>query len=559
MKTMTAEQPDSGAAGRRTAPVVRRLLVGAAIGLAGAGALMARQAANPQNDWPTYGHDDGSTRFSALRQITTSNASQLKLAWTYHTAAGTVPAAPAAAPQGDAPPAGGRGGGRGGGGNGFRASEASPIVVGGIMYLPTPYGRVVALHADTGQELWAYNTEGGAPTNRGVEYWPGTAQQGPRIILSIGNRLVALDAKTGTRVTTFGADGYINLRDGVENGFANGQISLSSPPKVYKNLIITGLRVQESPALGFAGDTRAWDAVTGKLVWQFHSIPRPGDAGSDTWQGDEWKNRSGANVWGFISVDTTLGLVYLPYGTATYDFYGGDRKGANLYGDSVVALEAETGKLKWHFQAVHHDTWDYDFSAAPVLFEVNRNGQRIPALAEVSKQGLVYILDRRDGKPIFGMEEKPVPASDVPGEDNSFKTQPFPVKPAPVARMSFTPADIATVTRFHNLVCALHVGTPCVSLGYAQKNQALLEEVDLGRFSQEVENFDLEILKRHTEKLIAERAAHAAAITRKVADYELQLKAQERLLTEEFLQPASVRVAAPARMDAQPLQHPVTH
>ena len=435
-------------------------LLGSVIAACGAVALLAQQPPNSPNDWPTYGHDAGSTRFSAQRQITTANAGQLKLAWTYHLAAGTTPAAPAgrgagaaaAAAQGDAPapaPAPARGG-RGAGG--FRASEATPIVVNGVMFLPTPYGRVIALRADTGQEVWVYNTEGGAPTNRGVEYWPGDGQNRPRIILSIGDRLAALDAATGTRVTTFGTDGFVNMREGIENGFTTGQLSLSSPPKVYKNLIIAGARVQEAPSLGYAGDTRAWDVRTGKLVWQFHSVPRPGEPGSETWQGEDWKNRSGLNVWGFISVDPVLGLVYLPYGSASYDFYGGDRKGANLFANSIVALEAETGKLKWHFQAVPHDTWDYDFAAAPVLFEITRNGQRIPALAEVSKQGLVYILDRRDGKPIFGMEERAVPPSDVPGEDNSFKV-PFPVKPAPVARMSFTAAEIAKVTPEHEKFC----------------------------------------------------------------------------------------------------------
>ena len=460
---MTSGYRDIGVSGYRTrsrcARVGRRAAVGAMFAIAGAAGLMARQSPSAQNDWPTYGHDAGSTRFSALTQITTSNASQLKLAWTYHLAAGTPPAAAAGrgpgaaanqAAQGDAPaPARG---GRGGGG-GFRASEATPIVVNGVMYLPTPYGRVIALRADTGQEVWTYNTEGGAPTNRGVEYWPGDSQNGPRIILSIGDRLVALDVATGQRVTTFGTDGFVSMRDGIENGFTTGQLSLSSPPKVYKNLIIAGARVQESPSLGYAGDTRAWDVRTGKLVWRFHSVPRPGEQGSETWQGDDWKNRSGLNVWGFISVDPALGLVYLPYGSASYDFYGGDRKGANLFGNSIVALEAETGKLKWYFQAVPHDTWDYDFAAAPVLFDVVRNGQRIPALAEVSKQGLVYILDRRDGKPIFGMENRPVPASDVPGEDNTFKTMPFPVKPAPVARNSFTSAEIAKVTPEQEKFC----------------------------------------------------------------------------------------------------------
>jgi len=269
---------------------------------------------------------------------------------------------------------------------------------------------------------------------------------------------VALDAVTGEPLSGFGTNGSVSLREGVENGFTTGQVSLSSPPHVYKGLVITGLRVQESPSFGYSGDTRAWDAHTGKLVWRFHSIPQDGEPGRETWDGDSGKNRSGTNVWGFMSFDPALGLIYLPYGSPTYDFYGGDRKGAGLYGNSLVALDALTGKLKWHFQAIHHDTWDYDFEAAPVLFDVVRNGARIPAVGETSKQGLVYILDRRDGKPIFGMEERPVPQSDVPGEA-SWPTEPMPVKPAPVARQSFKPEDIAKVTPEQEKVCTAMLAT----------------------------------------------------------------------------------------------------
>src|SRR6185436_673430 len=186
-------------------------------------------------------------------------------------------------------------------------------------------------------------------------------------------------------------------------------------------------------ATGPAGNTRAYDARTGAKIWEFHSVPQPGETGNDTWPTDGWKDRTGANNWGFyMTVDTERGILYSVFGSPASDYYGFDRKGNNLFGNSIVALDALTGKLKWYFQAVHHDTWDYDFTAAPVLFDVVRNGQRIPALAEVSKQGLVYILDRRDGKPIFGMEDRPVPQSDVPGEAG-WPTEPFPVKPAPVA------------------------------------------------------------------------------------------------------------------------------
>jgi quinoprotein glucose dehydrogenase len=415
-----------------------------------------------QNDWPTYGHDPASTRHTPLTQVTGKNVANLTRAWTYHmmVAAPAGPAAaqgeaPAAAPVGGRGGAGGRGGsgGRGGGGGRARGSEASPIVVDGIMYLPTPYNRVVALQPETGKELWNYEIPAASASTRGVEYWAGDGQSPASIFFgTTDGRLVGLNAKTGKLIPGFGTEGSVNMKAGIDNGFSTGNFSLSSPPKIYKNLIITGARVQESPSLGFSGDTRAWDAHTGKLVWQFHSVPRPGEAGSDTWKGDDWVNRSGTNVWGLISVDTQLGLVYLPYGSASYDFYGGDREGANLFGNTLVALDAATGKLKWYFQTVHHDTWDYDLEAAPILFEMTRNNAKVPALAVTSKTGLVFILDRRTGKPLYDVEERPVPSSEVPGE-HAWPTEPFPVKPAPLSRMSFKADEIAKVTPEHEKFC----------------------------------------------------------------------------------------------------------
>jgi glucose dehydrogenase len=392
-----------------------------------------------QGDWPTYGHDSASTRFSTLKQVDTANVAKLTRAWTFHMGQ-PAPAAAPPAPTGRS-------------GRGPRGSEATPIVVNGVLYLPTPYNRVIALEPESGKLIWEYKIDGANATMRGVEYWAGDKQSPPQIFFgTTDGRLMALNAKTGQPVPGFGNEGSVNMKAGIDNGFKTGQYSLSSPPKVYKNVIITGARVQESPSLGFAGDTRGWDIHTGKLLWQFHSVPRPGEDGAETWEGDGWQARSGTNVWGLISVDEELGLVYLPYGSPTYDFYGADRKGANLYGNCLVALDAVTGKLKWYFQAVHHDTWDYDLEAAPVLFDWVKNGQKIPALAEVSKIGFVYILDRRNGKPIFGIEERPVPKGDVPGEQY-WPTEPWPVKPPPLARMSFTLDDIAKVTPEHEKVC----------------------------------------------------------------------------------------------------------
>jgi PQQ-dependent dehydrogenase (methanol/ethanol family) len=437
--------------------VCRLAVVGGVIALTSGVGMGQTGSAGAAANWATYGGDPGSMRHSSLAEITPANVARLARAWTYHA---FVPP-PAAAPGAPAEPAaggrGGGGGGRGGAFGGMRASEATPIVVDGIMYMPTPYNRVVALEAHTGKEVWVYESPA-AVTNRGVEYWPGDGTAPPMLLFVSGGNLVGLNARTGVPVETFGNKGMVDFREGVTNGFTTGQLSLSSPPKVYKNLVITGLRVQESPSLGYAGDTRAWDLKTGKLVWQFHHVPRPGEFGHDTWEGDSWKNRSGVNTWGFISVDPALGLVYLPIGSPSYDFYGGDRPGANLFGNSIVALEAETGKYRWHFQAVRHDTWDFDFAAAPVLIDVVRNGQRIPALAETSKQGYVYILDRRTGTSIFGMNEFKVPASDVPGEDNRWLTQPVPVKPKPISRQSFQPSELAKYTPEHEKACAALLG-----------------------------------------------------------------------------------------------------
>ena len=415
-----------------------RIAVVAAIAAltSGVGAGQAPEAGTGA-DWPTYGGDTGSTRHSLLTEITPENVASLEPAWTYH--AYVAP---------DAPEGGGRGGG-----TGMRGAAATPIVVDGVLYMPTPYNRVIALEADTGREIWVYESSG-AVTTRGVEYWPGDGTVPPMILFVSEEFLVGLDARTGEPVPTFGDNGKVDFREGVTNGMDTGSIRLSSPPKVYKHLVIVGARVQESPSLGFAGDTRAWDLRTGEMVWQFHHVPRPGEFGHDTWEGDGWRNRSGVNTWGFISVDPELGLVYLPIGSPSYDFYGGDRPGANLFGNSIVALDAETGEYRWHFQAIRHDTWDFDFAAAPVLIDVMRNGERIPALAETSKQGYIYILDRRTGEPVFGIEEMEVPMSEVPGEDNRWPTQPVPVKPGPIARTSFQPGDLANYTPEHEAACA---------------------------------------------------------------------------------------------------------
>ncbi|HVW11527.1 MAG TPA: pyrroloquinoline quinone-dependent dehydrogenase [Bryobacteraceae bacterium] len=413
-------------------------------------------AIDPAKEWPTYGHDAGGMRFSPLTEITPKNVDQLKVAWVYHLtpprpagASGPAPspASRAGAPEGEtaATPQVGRGRGRGGG-SGFAASEATPLVIDGIMYLSTPHSRVVAVDPVDGKELWAYQLPASVPSTRGVEFWPGDSKTPAQIVFgSSDGKLYSVDAKTGKPNNDFGDNGIVNLNTPEILHGLPGRDGLSSPPKVYKDMVITGGTTQENPPHGPAGDVRAWDMHTGKLRWTFHSIPQPGEPGHDTWGGDSWKDRSGVNVWGFFTVDEQRGIVYMPFGAPSVDQYGGDRPGNNLYSTSVVAADANTGKYLWHFQVVHHDIWDGDMTGAMALIDVKKGGKTIPAIAAINKLGLLFLLDRTNGNPIFGVEERPVPASEVPLERAS-KTQPFPVKPAPLARNSMTAEDIDTVT-----------------------------------------------------------------------------------------------------------------
>lgn len=430
-----------------------------------AAAIITCSVASAQNDWPTYGRDLAGTRYSPLKQINSANVPQLVRAWTYHMAAET--AAPGRAEEGNEVQ-GGRGRGRGG--TVGRIAEASPLIIGGVMYLTTGYGRVVALEPETGKTIWTYEVKDGAPAERGLEYWAGDTQSPPELFFGTSTgKLIALNAKTGKPVPGFGNEGVVDMKPGALNGLTNSMFGLSSPPIVYKNLVVTGAHVQESPSIGAAGNTRAWDIHTGKLVWTFHSVPRPGEPGSETWEPDSWKNRSGTNVWGLFTLDERRGILYMPFGEPTTDYWGGDRKGANLYGTSLVAVDALTGKMKWYFQAVHHDTWDYDLASPPVLFDVKRNGQTTPALAQLTKMGFLFILDRVTGKPIYGVEERPVPVDDALPGDSAWPTQPFPLKPPPLARNSFQREDLATVTPELQNFCAelfdsipggLHSGGP---------------------------------------------------------------------------------------------------
>jgi len=372
-----------------------------------------------QTDWPSHDHDAGGQRFSPLKQITPANVARLQVAWTFDTGATGI--------------------------------EVTPLVVGGMMYVSA--GRdILALEPETAKIIWKFTAP--APvTRRGVAYWPGDRDAPPRVFSGSGDRLLALDAERGTVSRGFGDAGSVDLKASVR-GDVDGGFSLQSPPAIYKNIVITGGNNGEgSPSAGLYGDIRGWDARTGKLLWSFHTVPRAGEPGVDTWEGESWKNRSGTNVWSFFTIDAERGLVFAPIGSPTSDYYGGDRKGANLYGNSIVALDAATGRLKWHQQLVHHDIWDYDANAAPALVDVKQNGRTIPAVAVMTKMALLFIFDRVTGAPIFGIDERPVPQSTVPGE-RTWPTQPFPRKPAPLARNTFDPEkDFYTLTPEHAAYC----------------------------------------------------------------------------------------------------------
>ena len=360
-----------------------------------------------QTEWPFYGNDAGAMRYSAATQIDSANVGKLAQAWTFRT---------------DKP-----------------GSEDIPIVVGGIMYITAPDG-VYALVPETGQLLWKYQTTPMAL--RGLAYWPGARGLNPRVFAGNGPFLLALDITTGKPAPGFANEGRLDLESGVLGNLKDAPYALQSPPAVFGDVVITGCSNGEgSPTQGAYGDIRGWDAKTGKLLWTFHTVPRPGEPGSETWPPDAWKNRSGTNVWGFFTVDTKRGIVYAPIGSPTSDFYGADRVGDGLYGNSLVALDARTGERKWSRQLVHHDLWDYDLAAPPALFDIHRGGEIIPAVAQITKMGLLFVLDRVTGEPVYGIEERPVPHSNVPGEVTS-KTQPFPLKPPPLAKNTFVIGDL---------------------------------------------------------------------------------------------------------------------
>jgi glucose dehydrogenase len=393
-------------------------------------------------DWFATNGDRDGTRYSTLDQVNRKTVQDLRLAWTYHT--------------GDADP------------EKSTNIECTPVVVEGVMYLTTVRTRVAALDAATGRLLWQYDPFAGGPAkpllasggvNRGVAYWSdGRPQSGPtgqrRILLATADgRLISLDARTGKPDPAFGREGTVDLKAGLDRDISRLPYGCTSPPAIYQELAILGFSNGEGPGPSAPGDIRAFDVRTGKEAWQFHTVPRPGEFGHDTWEGDSWKERGGCNAWSGATVDVERGIVFAATGSPAFDFYGGDRKGRNLFGNCVLALDARTGKRLWHFQTVRHDLWDYDNPCPPVLCTVKHEGKTREAVGQVTKTGFCFVLDRLTGDPLFPVEERPVPASDVPGEA-SWPTQVFPLKPPPLSRQSFGPdevTDISPAAREHVL------------------------------------------------------------------------------------------------------------
>ena len=372
---------------------------------------------DPENtQWRVKGGTADGIQYSALNQINKLNVRRLNVAWTYSTHdADTI--------------------------NNRTQIQCNPIIVDGVLYGTSATLAVFAIDASTGKERWKYKPDSeneSLGSNRGVTYW--AEGNDKRIFHSFGEFLYALDAQTGKLISTFGNGGRTSLKEGLGERSAKLMVLSNTPGVIYKNLIIVGSRVHEGP-IAAPGHIRAFDVKTGKLAWVFHTIPLPGEYGYETWPPDAWQKTGGANAWSGMTVDEKRGLVFAATGSASFDFYGGNRKGQNLFANCVLALDALTGKRKWHFQIIHHDLWDRDLPAAPVLVTMDHNGKKMDAVAQVTKSGYVYLFDRETGEPLYPIKETPVPVSSLEGEE-AWKTQPIPVKPPPFTRQVFTESMI---------------------------------------------------------------------------------------------------------------------
>jgi len=375
-------------------------------------------------DWSSFGGGKTNNHYSSLSQIDSTNAGRLEVAWTYHT--------------GDADTVN------------HSQIQCNPIVVNGVMYATSPTLKLLAVDAGTGKEKWVFNPRDSNQNktfgdfimnnNRGVTYWESGDEK--RIFYVAGSMLYAIDASNGKMITSFGRDGRIDLHEGLDKDVHDRYVAATSPGIIFKDLIIMGSRVDEGP-MAAPGHIRAFDVRTGERKWIFHTIPWPGEFGYDTWEDSTaYRNIGGANCWSGFSMDEKRGIVFVPLGSASFDFYGGRRKGQNLFGNSLVALDAATGKRIWHYQYVHHDVWDRDFPTPPALVTVTRNGKQIDAVAQPSKLGFVYVFNRETGEPLFPVTEQPVPtASELKGE-KLWPTQPYPQQPKALVRQALTEADL---------------------------------------------------------------------------------------------------------------------
>ncbi len=371
--------------------------------------------------WQVYRGDDGSNAYSALNQINTKNISQLKVAWTYQT--------------GDR--------------SEYFSLECNPIIINDTLYGISPKLKTFALNAQTGKELWVFDPfekdskDGGF--NRGITYWKSGNEK--RIFVFAQSKLMAVDAETGKQVMSFGENGFIDLNKGLRdyNGTEwHESVGNTSPGVIYQDMIITGSSVGEEYG-SFPGHIRAYDTRTGKLIWMFHTIPQPGERGYDTWPKDAYKTAGGCNAWSGLSIDRKRGILFAATGAASFDFHGGERIGQNLFSNCVIAIDAATGKYIWHYQVSHHDLWDYDLPAPPNLITVKQGNKIIDAVAQITKQGFIFLFDRETGVPLFPIEERPVAVSKIPGEQ-SWPTQPFPSKPLPLCRQKFDETVITDIS-----------------------------------------------------------------------------------------------------------------
>src|SRR5262245_36429817 len=383
--------------------------------------LLLAAAPLPDRGWPTHGGDPGHQQYSPLAQINRDNVKTLQVAWTYR--------------SGGASP------------DNRSQIQCNPIVVDGVLYATSPRIRVFALDAPTSRELWSFDpfatgsreAANALGVNRGVVYWAKGGDR--RILFTGGQRLFALDAATGKPVPGFGSGGSVSLLDGLGRDVTGLYVLSNTPGALYQDLLILGTRVSEGPGASAPGHIRAYDVRTGRIAWVFHTIPHPGELGYDTWPADAWKRIGGANAWTGITVDEERGLVFLPTGSAAFDFWGGNRLGANLFANCLLVLKAATGERVWHYQLVHHDIWDRDLPAAPVLVSVTRDGRKVAAVAQVTKSGHVFLFERETGRALFPIDEVPVPPSDLAGE-KAWPTQPVPRLPPPFARQRLAEADL---------------------------------------------------------------------------------------------------------------------